>query len=120
MIPLRGEIWLIKLDPTQGSEIKKTRPCLVLSNDHHHKVNRVLMVIPITTKIRYPSNQVRLDTSTGIDHESCLEIPQMRSADKKRLIKKIGSVSSEKLKEIFIKLNLHLGFASYLKRIDFT
>ncbi len=119
MIPLRGEIWLIKLDPTKGSEIRKTRPCLVLSNDHHNAVNRILMVIPMTTtKMRYPSNQILLDPTTGIHHESCLEIPQMRSADRSRLVKKVGSISSEKLREIFFKLNFHLGFSSFLKGID--
>lgn len=113
--PLRGEIWLIRLDPVKGSEIKKTRPCLVLSNDVHNRVSQVVTVIPLTSHpIRYPSVQVAVGHESGLIKASCLELPQIRVADKTRLVRKLGLLASAKLREIFLKLNMYLGFSEFL------
>lgn len=113
--PLRGEIWLIRLDPVKGAEIKKTRPCLVLSNDVHNRVSRVVTVIPVTSHpIRYPSVQISVGEESGLIKLSCLELPQIRVADKTRLVRKVGFLAAQKLREIFLKLNMHLGFSEFL------
>ncbi len=114
--PKRGELWIVKLDPTQGSETKKTRPCLVLSNDKRNNAARIVTVIPITSgEIVYPSIQVRLDKSMGLANLSYLDIPQVRVADKMRLVKKIGSITPDLFQELFIKLNIHFGFSQFLR-----
>jgi len=46
---LRGEIWWVNLDPTQGSEIEKTRPCLVLSHDTLNRLRRTVVVVPLSS-----------------------------------------------------------------------
>jgi mRNA interferase MazF len=50
--PLRDEVWLVVLDPTQGSEIQKTRPCLVISPDEMNRQLRTVVIAPMTTVIR--------------------------------------------------------------------
>lgn len=47
--PLRDEIWLVSLDPTQGSEMRKTRPCLVISPDEMNRHLRTVLIAPMTT-----------------------------------------------------------------------
>jgi mRNA interferase MazF len=47
--PVRGEVWWVSLDPTQGSEIKKTRPCVVLTHDTLNRLRRTVVVIPLST-----------------------------------------------------------------------
>lgn len=113
--PLRGEIWLIRLDPVKGSEIRKTRPCLVMSNDVHNRASRVVTVIPLTSHlIRYPSVQIAVGGESGLLKPSCLELPQIRAADKIRLVRKVAFLASQKFREIFLKLNMHLGFSEFL------
>ena len=90
----RGEIWLINLDPTKGSEIKKTRPCLIVSpqemNDYLHTVIIALM----TTKARSAEFRVPI---THDKKQGLILLDQIRTIDKTRLVKKIGSSSSKTL-----------------------
>ena len=88
--PCRGEIWLVALDPTQGSEIRKTRPCLIVSPDEMNRYIATVIVVPLTTTIRaYPSRVgLRFQGKHG---QAALD--QVRSIDKSRLAKKLGRVS---------------------------
>lgn len=115
-LPIRGDIWLVKLDPTLGSEIKKTRPCLIISNTRHNQVASIVTVLPITSgKVQYASFQIEVPRLSQLKNESYLEIPQIRVADKRRLLKKVGAIPEELFQELFIKLNFYLGFTEYLK-----
>lgn len=87
----RFEVWLINLDPTQGSEIKKTRPCLVVSPNEMAAL-KTTIVAPMTSKgFEYPS-RVPLNFM-GTDGLVLLD--QIRVVDKSRLIKKLGSVNKD-------------------------
>lgn len=86
----RFEVLLVNLDPTVGHEIKKTRPCLVISpNEMNHQISTVI-VAPMTTKGRkYPT---RISCSFQ-GKKGQIVLDQIRTIDKKRLVKKLGVIS---------------------------
>lgn len=86
----RGEIWLVNLDPTLGSEIKKTRPCVVISPPELHDYLRTVIVAPMTTgghpaPFRIPVRHRRKDGLILLD--------QIRTVDKVRLVKRAGTLT---------------------------
>ena len=92
MVVKRFEVYLVSLDPTTGREIRKTRPCLVISpNEMNHYVATVI-VAPMTTKGRdYPT---RVNCSfNGKDGQVVLD--QIRTVDKSRLVHKLGEIDSK-------------------------
>lgn len=91
----RGDIWLVSLDPTVGSEIKKSRPCVVVSPPEMHDYLRTVIVAPMTTKSR-PA-PFRIPLSHG-GKKGLILIDQIRTVDKERLAKKMGSVSAKTLR----------------------
>jgi mRNA interferase MazF len=103
----RGEIWLVTLDPTVGSEIRKSRPCVVVSPPEMHDYLRTVIVAPMTTKSR-PA-PFRIPLSHG-GKKGLILLDQLRAVDKVRLAKKMGSVSAktlslalDTLQEVFAK-----------------
>jgi mRNA interferase MazF len=90
----RGDIWLVTLDPTVGSEIKKARPCVVVSPPEMHDYLRTVIVAPMTTKSR-PA-PFRIPLSHG-GKKGLILLDQIRAVDKVRLAKKMGSVSAKTL-----------------------
>ena len=85
----RFDIWLIQLDPTQGAEIKKTRPCVVISPDEMSSL-KTAIVAPMTSKgFNFPTRiQCKFQGKNGF-----IVLNQMRAVDKIRLIKKLGTIS---------------------------
>ena len=90
----RGEIWLVNLDPTVGSEIKKSRPCVVVSPAEMHDHLRTVIVVPMTTKSR-PA-PFRVPVSHG-GQKGLILLDQVRTVDKARLAKRLGAVSAKTL-----------------------
>jgi mRNA interferase MazF len=86
----RGEIWLVNLDPTVGSEIRKTRPCVVVSPPELHDHLRTVLVAPMTTRSR-PA-PFRIVVSHG-EKKGLILLDQMRAVDQSRLAKKLGMVT---------------------------
>lgn len=85
----RFEVYLVNLDPTQGKEIKKTRPCLIISPDEMNRFIATVIVAPMTTKGRdYPSRV--FCRFKGKDGQVVLD--QIRTVDKSRLIEKLGTI----------------------------
>ena len=90
----RGEIWLVNLDPTVGSEVKKTRPCVVVSPSEMHDHLRTVLVAPMTTAGR------KAPFRSGINHggrKGLILLDQIRAVDKTRLAKKLGAASAKTL-----------------------
>jgi mRNA interferase MazF len=90
----RGEIWLVNLDPTVESEIRKTRPCVVVSPAEMHDYLRTVLVVPVTTAGREAPFRI------GIHHggrKGLILLDQVRAVDKTRLAKKLGMVSAKTL-----------------------
>lgn len=87
--PKRGQVWLVSLDPTMGSEIRKTRPCLVVSPVEMNRHLRTVIIVPMTrTERQYPT---RL-TITFQGKRGQVAADQLRAVDKQRLVLKLGSV----------------------------
>jgi len=90
----RGEVWLVTLDPTLGSEIRKTRPCVVLSPPEMHDYLRTVIVAPMTTGARPAPYRIPItfQGKTGL-----ILLDQLRTLDKVRLVKKLGNMPSPTL-----------------------
>ena len=91
------KIVLVNLDPTIGSEIKKTRPCVIISPNEMNKNLRTIVVAPMTTKSKkYPTRiKVKHDRKTG-----WIVIDQIRTIDRKRIVKVLGELSLPEIKEV--------------------
>jgi mRNA interferase MazF len=85
----RGDVWLAALDPTVGSEIQKTRPCLIISPPEIHDHLRTVIVAPMTSGSRPAGFRVPVSFQ-GVDGLILLE--QSRALDKRRLVKRLGQV----------------------------
>jgi mRNA interferase MazF len=106
--PERGAIYLINFDPTIGPEVKKSRPAVIITNNINNEYSPVLTVIPLssnTTRV-YPF-EVVLPAGNGLDNESKMMVNQIRTVDKKRLIKKMSTVSDDIMKKIEATIRLH-------------
>jgi len=90
VVVMRGEVWLIALDPTVGSEIRKTRPCMVVSPPEMHDYLRTVIVAPMTTAGRPAPYRIPLRFS---GKSGLVLLDQIRSVDKARLVKRVGMVS---------------------------
>ena len=94
----RGEVWWVSLDPTQGAEIKKTRPCVVLTHDTLNKLRRTVVVIPLSAAARpHPPITVPV-TCQG--HPAVAVIDQIRAVAKHRLKSKFETMMAADLAAI--------------------
>ena len=91
------QIVLVNLDPTTGSEIKKPRPCVIISPNEMNKYLRTIIVAPMTTTSRkYPTRiEIKHDRKIG-----WIVIDQIRTIDKQRIIRILGRLSQPELKEL--------------------
>jgi mRNA interferase MazF len=97
MVVRRFEVWLVNLDPTLGKEIKKTRPCLIISPDEANKYLDTIICAPMTTTLRnYPTRvHCRFQKKSGQ-----VALDQIRALDKIRLVKKLGTLNEPVCKRI--------------------
>ncbi|MFH1983493.1 MAG: type II toxin-antitoxin system PemK/MazF family toxin [Pseudomonadota bacterium] len=92
MVAKRFDVFLVSLDPTAGSEIRKTRPCLIVSPDEMNLHIQTVIIAPMTTAGRdYPT---RVSCRFKRKHGQIV-LDQIRTVDKSRLIKKLGSIDPE-------------------------
>lgn len=107
----RGEIWLANLDPSIGNEIKKSRPVVVVSNDVNNAHNNVVSVLPITSNVtKVFSFEVFLEKGTaGLPKDSKAKADQIRTLDKSRFTKHIGSLPTHYIGAIETAILKHLG-----------
>jgi mRNA interferase MazF len=92
--PQRSEVWLVNLEPTVGSEIKKTRPCVVISPNETNRLLKTVIVAPLTSTIKEYPTKLKIVFQ---DRESSIALDQMRTVDKSRLMKNLGTITSEEL-----------------------
>jgi mRNA interferase MazF len=92
MVAQRFDVYLVNLDPTVGSEIQKTRPCLVISPDEINRNIRTVIIAPMTSSLKnYPTRV----SCTFRKKQGQIVLDQIRTIDKKRLIKKLGTIDSK-------------------------
>lgn len=87
----RFEVYLVTLDPTMGSEIQKTRPCVVISPDEMHGLNTVI-VAPMTTKSKAYPTRIPI---TFAQKEGFIVLDQIRTVDKVRLVQLLGAIDKK-------------------------
>ena len=97
----RFEVHLVNLDPTTGSEIQKTRPCLVVSPDEMNRFIKTVIVAPMTTQgTRYPTRvKCKFQGKQGQ-----IVLDQIRTVDKTRLVRKLGKVNKQTQEEVLAAL----------------
>lgn len=107
MVIRRFDVFLINLDPTIGSEIKKTRPCLIISPDEINRHIRTVIVAPMTTAGKdYPTRAAcKFQNKKGQ-----IVLDQIRTIDKSRLIKKLGAIDPQTQAEVISILQQLFAF----------
>jgi len=121
--PRRGEIYLVSFDPTLGAEIRKTRPALILQNDVANRWSPITIVAAISSRRSetstasradervYPT-EVRVDPPEGRLHvSSVVLLNQIRSIDRRRLVKRLGRLRPATMKLVDRALQISLGLA---------
>jgi mRNA interferase MazF len=109
--PKKGEVYFVSLEPTIGAEIGKSRPALVISNDTNNEFADTVTVLPIAfgiTKI-YPFEVLLTKRNSGLLEDSKIKCNQIRTIDKRRLIRRIGQLDAAPLKEVEKAILIHLG-----------
>lgn len=98
MEPRRGEIWWVSLDPAQGPEIKKTRPCLVLTSNVLNRLRQTVVVVPLSTGSNaHPPITVSVSCQ---GKKAVAVIDQVRAVAKHRLKKKLEAASQETMETV--------------------
>ena len=101
MVAKRFDVYLISLDPTVGFEIQKTRPCLIISPDEMNRHIKTVIVAPMTSAAKeYPTRV----TCKFRKKQGQIVLDQIRTIDKSRLIKKLGSIDSKAQLEVISTL----------------
>jgi mRNA interferase MazF len=97
VVTRRFDVFLVTLDPTVGSEIQKTRPCVVVSPDEMNRFVRTVIIAPMTTKGRAYPTRVSC-TFEGVAGQVVLD--QLRTVDKARLVKRLGRLDEQTQAEV--------------------
>jgi mRNA interferase MazF len=93
----RGDVHLVRLDPTAGSEIRKTRPCLVVSPDELNEHLRTAIIAPMTTRGRAYPWRVPCRFQNRLGH---VAVDQIRTVDTERLVRRLGQLSTDTMKQV--------------------
>lgn len=110
LLPSRGEIWLVDLDPVRGHEQAGRRPALVTSVDaFNHGPAALVVVLPVTSRSKGVPLHVAVDPPEGgLTVRSCVKCEDVRSVARERLIRRLGSVSSRTIQQVEDRLHLLL------------
>jgi len=111
--PRRGEIYVVNLEPTVGAEIKKTRPAVIIQNDIANRWSPITLVAAIASKFdeerRYPTQVAVQAGEGGLRVDSVILLNQIRSVDTSRLVRRLGVLRAETVREVDRALVLSLG-----------
>lgn len=110
--PKRGEMFLVNFDPTVGTEIRKTRPALILQNDISNKYSPITIVAAVTSRFDetlYPTEVLIQTPEGGLRNDSVVLLNQIRSVDRQRLIKKLGNLRADTMKKVDFALQISFG-----------
>ncbi len=110
--PYRGEVYLVNFDPTLGAEIRKTRPALILQNDVANRHSPITIVAALTSKIDdklYPTEVAIKAREGGLTSDSIVLLNQIRSIDRRRLVKRLGKLRAETMAHVDRALQISVG-----------
>ncbi len=98
MIPKRGEVWWVDLEPTRGGEMQKTRPCVVLTNDILNQHRLTVVIVPLSTTSPKAKPLYVPVPSAGAKSQAVID--QVRVVDKSRLLGRVGELAERELEEV--------------------
>ena len=110
--PKRGSVYVVRFDPTEGSEIKKTRPAMIIQNDIGNRFSSITIVAAITSKFQLPLHRTNVlikAPEAGLTVDSVVRLDQIRSVDKARLLKKLGVARPATLAKVDRAIKIGLG-----------
>ncbi|MGH7719084.1 MAG: type II toxin-antitoxin system PemK/MazF family toxin [Gemmatimonadaceae bacterium] len=110
--PRRGDVYLVNFDPTLGSEIRKTRPALILQNDVANRYSPITIVAAITSRYDerlYPTEVEILSGEGGVTAPSAVLLNQVRSVDRRRLVRRLGHVTPATMQKVNQALLISFG-----------
>jgi mRNA interferase MazF len=113
--PRRGEVYLVNFDPTVGAEIRKRRPALVLQNDIANRWSPITIVAAITSRFEeptYPTEVIVRAPEGGLDVDGVVLLNQIRSIDRRRLVRRLGVLRAERMREVEQAILISLGIVS--------
>ena len=114
--PKRGEVYIVNFDPTIGSEVKKTRPALILQNDIGNRYSPVTIVAALTSQFDepvYPTEVLIEPPEGGLEKRSVVLLGHIRTVDKVRLLTKLGSVLPRTMTKVNQAIEISLGLAMF-------
>lgn len=110
--PTRGDIYLVNFDPSIGSEIRKTRPALILQNNIANRFSPVTIVAALSSQFDepvYPTEVVVDPPEGGVPKRSVVLLNQVRTIDKRRLMTKLGSLKSNTMNKVDQAIKISFG-----------
>lgn len=110
--PKRGEVYIVDFDPAVGAEIKKIRPAMIIQNDIGNRYGAVTIIAAITSYRGdkfYPTKVKVATGEAGLDKDSAVMLNQIRTIDKQRLGKKLGTLGIETIQKVDMALKNSLG-----------
>ena len=114
--PRRAEIYLVDFDPSRGHEIQKTRPAVIVQNDIGNRYSAVTIVAAIASKLSpkpYPIEvAVTPRKGNGLTLPSAINLAQIRSVDRTRLTKRLGTLDAATMRKVDDALKISLGLSS--------
>jgi len=113
--PRRGEVYLVNFDPVIGAEIRKTRPALIVQNDIANRHSPVTIVSAITSQFEeplYPTEVLLKAGEGGMKKDSVILLNQIRSVDKKRLVRRLGRIDAEAMHRVDRSIQISLGLVA--------
>lgn len=115
--PRRGEIYLVAFDPTIGHEIQKTRPAVVIQNDVSNQYSPITIVAAISSQFGDPPHPREVlapnGAKTGLRQPSAVILNQIRSIDRARLLKRLGTLDAEAMRKVDEALKISLGLTDF-------
>jgi mRNA interferase MazF len=113
--PKRGQVYLVSFDPTVGKEIRKTRPAVILQNDVANRWSPITIVAAVTSQFEEPlyPTEVRVKASEGgLSADSVVLLNQIRSIDKRRLVKRLGVLNQDTMAQVDRAIIASLGLVN--------
>ena len=113
--PKRGSVYLVRFDPTEGSEIRKTRPALIIQNDIGNRFSNITIVAAITSKFQVPVHRTNVLIKApegGLSIDSVVRLDQIRSVDTRRLVQRLGAVKPITLTKVDQAIKISLGLVN--------
>ena len=110
--PRRGEVYLVNFDPVIGSEIRKTRPALILQNDVANRHSPVTIVAAISSQFEeplYPTEVLLRAGEGGATKNSVVLLNQIRTIDKRRIVRRLGAIRADIMSRVERAIQISLG-----------